>query len=366
MTHLRDVMDMDEFSRSIGEGWIRMQKHPQHPQHPLYIYNYTEKAVFAQEWNSATLACRGLITDHNDNVLARPFPKFFNHGESADPYVHSTRIDGIFDKLDGSLGIAYRDPNGEASIATRGSFSSDQAIMATAILLEKYGDWEWNETYTPLFEIIYPTNRIVLDYGDQEDLVMIGAVEIATGTIYCADEARMVLKWPGPVAEELSSIELDRANREGVVVLHISSNSLEKYKQEDYILLHRLVTNLNARTVYDVMTAKTKLEDFIAPFPDEVHDWIRDVYLELWWDAEDHEAVLHTLYEIIVAHLNDLKPDWTRGDFARYVQDTYPRVTGPLFFMLDERYDRVQQWAWDSVKPSADAFGRPHSGGIQR
>lgn len=365
MTHLRDIMDMDEFSRSIGEGWIRMQKHPQHP---LYIYNYTEKAVFAQEWNSATLACRGLITDHNDNVLARPFPKFFNHGEAADPYTHEAASGYlpmfITDKLDGSLGILYHTPDGQCAVATRGSFTSDQALWATEKL--NTFDWDWASGYTPLVEIIYPDNRIVLDYGSREALVLIGAVECSTGRTCTPQQARILLNWPAGVADRLDSIQLDRENREGVVVHYLKSDTRVKYKQEDYILLHKLVTNLNARTVYDAMTANTKLEDFIAPFPDEVHDWIRDVFFELWNAHDDCEGTVYALYETVLAHLNDLKPEWTRGDFARYVQDTYPRVTGPLFFMLDERYDRVQQWAWDSVKPSADAFGRPHSGGIQR
>lgn len=47
-------------------------------------------------------------------------------------------------------------------------------------------------------EIIYPENRIVLDYAGLDDLVLLGAVEIATGRSF-GPEA--VADWPGPVVE---------------------------------------------------------------------------------------------------------------------------------------------------------------------
>jgi len=361
-------MDMDDLARSLGEGWIRVQKHPQHP---LFIYNYTERAVFTQSWNTATLACRGLITNQHDVVIARPFPKFFNHGEAADPYKHEAARGYlpmiITDKLDGSLGILYYTPDGQRAVATRGSFTSDQALWATEKL--NTFDWNWAAGYTPLVEIIYPENRIVLDYGNREALVLIGAVERCSGKTCTPLQAQIILNWPGEVAERLDAIQLDRENREGVVVHYLKSDTRVKFKQEDYIQLHKLVTNLNARTVYDALgkgQMKQSLEAFCAPFPDEVHEWILDVALELWWMVEDHVSVAYNLYDEVVGTLNESKPGWDRGDFARLVQSEYPRVSGPLFFLLDERYDRLDQWAWDASKPAADAFGKPRAGGIKR
>src|SRR4051812_16154524 len=97
-----------------------------------------------------TLACRsrGLIVDRDDNIIARPFGKFFNHGErlAAEElkslYARAGK-DGegkqrlppvhVYDKVDGSLGILYWTSSGPM-IATRGSFQSEQAGEANKML----------------------------------------------------------------------------------------------------------------------------------------------------------------------------------------------------------------------------------------
>ena len=84
-------------------------------------------------------------------------------------------------KLDGSLGIAYTHPEGDVRLATRGSLASGQAIEATRIWHEKYRHVAIPEGVTPLFEIIYPDNRIVLDYGEMRDLVLIALIDTETG-----------------------------------------------------------------------------------------------------------------------------------------------------------------------------------------
>ncbi|MFB9080967.1 hypothetical protein ACFFWB_26745 [Flavobacterium procerum] len=62
----------------ISANYVRVNKHPEQD---LYIYNYTQNAQFERVWNEITIACRGLILDKDLNVVARPFPKFFNLGE---------------------------------------------------------------------------------------------------------------------------------------------------------------------------------------------------------------------------------------------------------------------------------------------
>jgi RNA ligase len=71
--------------------------------------------------------------------------------------------------MDGSLGILYK-VDGKPYLATRGSFVSDQAVAGTAMLHERYGDYEFEDGFTYLFEIIYPENRIVIDYKGMSDL----------------------------------------------------------------------------------------------------------------------------------------------------------------------------------------------------
>ena len=103
----------------------------------------------------------------------------------------------VTDKADGSLGIIYASPDGSGyAIATRGSFASDQARHATELLRTRYGAFVPPAGKTVLVEIIYPANRIVVDYAGLDDLVLLGAVDIATGR---TSGPEAVPTWPGPV-----------------------------------------------------------------------------------------------------------------------------------------------------------------------
>ena len=70
---------MNEFIRTLEkyyeDGLLYKQTHPTLP---LTIWNYTPKVQYENTWDEITLQCRGLVTDDNGNVVARPFKKFFN------------------------------------------------------------------------------------------------------------------------------------------------------------------------------------------------------------------------------------------------------------------------------------------------
>ena len=122
-----------QLNSHIEAGWIRVQKHPDHD---LFIYNYTQAAQYARTWDEITLNCRGLILDNRMNTIARPFRKFFNLGEMENQIIPDEPFE-VFEKLDGSLGIMYW-IDGEAFIASRGSFASKQSAVANQMLHSKY------------------------------------------------------------------------------------------------------------------------------------------------------------------------------------------------------------------------------------
>jgi RNA ligase len=171
-------MNTKELNQLIADDYINVNKHPTAD---LYIYNYSQKAQYDRVWNETTLACRGLILDGNYQVIARPFQKFFNLGEFENQVVPNDFFE-VFEKMDGSLGILYWIEN-KPHIATRGSFVSEQSKVATEMLYTQYAEviplLDKSKTY--LFEIIYPENRIVLDYGNERKLVLLAIVDTETG-----------------------------------------------------------------------------------------------------------------------------------------------------------------------------------------
>jgi len=123
-------MKYDEIKPYIEKKLVSEQVHPEDPD--IRIFNYTQTVQFSKAWDDVTRQCRGLILNvKTGEVLARPFPKFFNYGEHIqNAWTIPDEVPIISEKLDGSLGILYS-LNGKSWIATRGSFMSDQAIWAT-------------------------------------------------------------------------------------------------------------------------------------------------------------------------------------------------------------------------------------------
>jgi RNA ligase len=151
------MFDMELFDACVSEGHVNIQTHPIFPE--LSIANYSQTAVWEGVWNEVTLACRGLIFNNTtDEIIARPFKKFFNLGqEGAAQFGMQDKLVAI-DKMDGSLGILYKNSYGHYEIATRGSFASEQAKMASKIYYLKYhGTWRPRVGVTYLFMVTQKT-----------------------------------------------------------------------------------------------------------------------------------------------------------------------------------------------------------------
>lgn len=256
----------------VEENYIKAKKHPSAD---LFIYNYTAKAQYDRMWNEWTLGCRGLIMDGNRQVVSRPFPKFFNLGEYENQVVPNESFE-VYDKLDGSLGVLYWIGN-EAFIATRGSFISVQSEKATALLNSTYKAAlpKLDRSKTYLFEIIYPENRIVVDYGLREELVLLAVIDTASGKELDLEDVGfpIVQKFDG--INDLSGLKaLEEDNREGFVVRF--KNGLRiKVKFDEYQRIHRIVTNVSSIDLWDSMRNDLPLDEVLERVPDEFYDWVR-------------------------------------------------------------------------------------------
>lgn len=343
-----EIFSAELLSQMVDEGYVRVQTHPVLP---LRIFNYSEQTQFRGVWNACTLACRGLIIDQDDNIIARPFEKFFNLGDSHAAHIDWNDSVEATDKKDGSCGITYPVGSGVA-IATRGSFASDQAIHASGVLAEKYSSIVFDDNFTFMFEIVYPDNRIVLDYGPFDDLILLGAVNKRHGYIYGPREAQALLDWNGPVTEVFEYKNMHdcvgapyRKNAEGLVIR--SGSKMVKLKQADYVELHRLISMLSERSVWSQLKDGKSILEICEALPDEFHQFVKDVG-QLMLDQFRH--INYVVDKTYTALVESLPEGFTRRDFAMKANgvDFY---RSHMFMMLDGK--PVDELVWKQIRPEA-------------
>lgn len=328
----------------IAAGYVKVN---QHPTAELFIYNYSETAQFERVWNEVTLQCRGLILDGKGKVIAKPFPKFFNLEELADQPIPNLPFE-VYEKMDGSLGISYVVDN-EIFIATRGSFISEQSMKANELLNSKYtaAKTQMNPAITYLFEIIYPENRIVLDYGDKEELVLLGMIETKTGREMPLKDIGfpMVKKYDGlNDLHQLKALALD--NKEGFVV-KFSNNYRLKVKFEEYVRIHRIVTQVSTINIWENLKTNQALDELLENVPDEFYQWVKATIAKLQKDFETIENIAKSEYKEL----------GTRKETALYFQTcSYPKI---LFSMLDGK--DYSETIWRYIRPQ---YERPYSNRI--
>ena len=304
----------------------------------LMIFNYTAAAQFAGRWNFFERVSRGLIIDRATGaVAARPFDKFFNWGEGG--RTSTAKIKSVTEKWDGSLGILYWQDD-LPKIATRGSFTSDQALWATE-WIAPYADILRSCTKnvcTLLFEIVYPENRVVVDYEGWSGLVLLAGRYLETGkyvgehvggymdTInsYCQfiRPSTWLFSDVNHIKEFLPTLT---SNREGFVV-EFEDGERFKFKGDAYLALHKLISGLSFKHTLEAV-ARGEEDTVKAQVPDEFigqfNGWLDEIYTT-------RERIE---YEVEVAYM--MAPKDSRKDYALWVSANQPDLSRYLFARLD-------------------------------
>ena len=340
--------NLEVLEEYIDKGLVVKQNHPTLP---LSIYNYSRTTQYDGMWDDITLNCRGLVLDLEGNVIAKPFPKFFNYEEHKPEDIPNENFE-VYEKMDGSLGIIFH-YEGEWLIATRGSFTSEQAIKGKE-MLDKLNKSALIPGYTYLAEIIYPENRIVVDYGDEEKLVVLGAYNNETGKevevgemVNEGWEVVMMYKTWGEDWETLKK-EISKDN-EGYVI-RFSSGMRMKIKGDEYVRLHRILTNFSSKDIWELLKNGEALEPFLERVPDEFDDWVKRTAMNLRYSfhsIDERAGKYHDGFRY--GKFNDKEVEPTKKEFAEYVKQFPVELAAVMFKIWDKRpYDYI---IWNMIKP---------------
>ena len=335
----------NEIKPYIEKGLIREDVHPE--DNDVHIFNYTQKAQFDKVWDNVTKQCRGLIMNiKTGEVLARPFPKFYNYQEYvANGWEIPKGMPQITEKLDGSLGIMYT-LNGKTWISTRGAFMSEQAVWATEWWRDNKGDEPYGNEFTHLLEIIYPENRIVVNY-DFSGVVHLASLDTKTGfPVDYMLPVRGVRKINANNLDEL--LAMDEPNSEGFVIYWPEEDVRMKIKFPEYVRLHKLVTGVSEIAIWEHLKEGKSLDGLLEKVPDEFMKWvtsvekrIREDFLKVWGAAQLGAQMV--------------PKSWERKEQALYILDNYKYVSGLVFSLLDGNQKKAAESAWKMVRPHGNS-----------
>ena len=374
---------LEKLEKYYEDGLLIKQTHPTKD---LTIWNYSQKVQYEKLWDDITMQCRGLVTNSKGRIVARPFRKFFNLEEMDSLPSGDFKV---YEKLDGSLGILFHyeeeltderryniwfnnnyetgierffDPNNipdydnpyyqptpktkdEWVFASRGSFTSEQAIKGSEIL-KKHNLDSLHPGYTYLFEIIYPENRIVVNYGSEEKLILLGIVhtmvddfemplEYSEGLIGGCD-FELVKSYN--LGDDIESLKNTISNDNEGYVLKFNDRPISriKIKGEEYVRLHRIITNISNRDIWEYLKDNKPFDELLEKVPDEFNNWVKETVKDLTIRFDNINKDYTEIYENLKSRNLD------RKEFA--IRAKQYRHSNILFNMLDGKEHKQSIW----------------------
>lgn len=329
----------------------------------LVLFSYSRECQYDSLWDDITMVARGIIFNKiTGEIVARPFKKFMNASElegKVNLYELAKKIFTTLKKLDGSLGIYYQ-YEGLDYIATTGSFSSEQAQWATKWFRKHIKSYAMLPDHTYLFEIIYPENKIVVDYGDTEDLVLLGAIHMITGKeiSYSAliAEGKRIGATVVEAAEFNSLDDLYKyckglpATEEGFVITF--HNGLKvKVKGSEYCKIHRVLSHMTLLAFWNAWDLELKgiPKDFMVLLPEEfreVTDLLCDQINALHWDFYKN------VEECYGKVMEGLEFDVDHKDLFFKIKHFYPDMTSYLMYYHKGNFNKLWVAIHRRVRPT--------------
>lgn len=354
--------NFEHLDRLTEQGYLRKVISPCGE---LVLYNYSDKTTFEKKWNRHTKSARGTIYNINTGkIVARSFNKFFNFGELAVSkqrnLLNKTEFE-VYEKCDGSLvNLWYY--NRQWNTSTRGSFTSEQAIKAKE-MLSKYDISRLNEDYTYQVEIVYPENKIIVNYGDKEALVLLNAKHNQTGEDLTREDLIFTHQLTGmEIAQKLHFKKISEliekqdelpASEEGYVV-RFQNGERVKFKSKKYLDLARILSHCSPLTFWAKMENGLIDTDFLQSIPEEFREEQEEIVRKL-------ELTHVKKLSQIMGDFLELKNTLQLEDFPNnsekkkqiglYSKENKVRNLNVMFSIIDNNMEDVHNYIHKAIKP---------------
>jgi len=199
-------------------------------------------------------------------------------------------------------------------------------------------------------------NRIVVNY-DFDDIIMIGAININNGKEMDYnilkekyDNTFTIIEKINTKLDFKSLKKLNLPNEEGFVIRFSNGNRM-KIKFEEYFRLHKILTGISDKTIWDFLRNGDDWEFLLEKVPDEFYEWIKDTVNSFNIRFDDIKETALKEFKIIKNTLLALNFKYYRKTFAKLVfeRPNTAKISGIMFALLDEK--DIDQMIWKILKP---------------
>ena len=159
---------------------------------------------------------------------------------------------------------------------------------------------------------------------------------------------RVVKKYDG-ITDFTTLKNIIKDNEEGYVV-KFSNGDRMKIKGEEYLRLHKIMTNISTTTVWEILSSGGKIEDFLKDVPDEFYNKIKLYVSTLNYGYYQYWNQLGKTYDYFrFGKYGDIEVEPTKKEFAEHIKDHHPIAKAIMFAMWDgKNYDKI---IWKALKP---------------
>lgn len=314
------------------------------------------------QWSRENLVFRSSIWNKNGEPVSLGFKKFTNFGENPEIFPDPTSLDNVslIEKIDGSTLIVSR-YKGQLIVRTRGTENAEihESGFEIPILKQKYpkafdSSYLAFEDFSLLFEWV-GSNRIVIDYGREPDIYLIGCVDHKDYSYLCQEALDVIarnieVKRPkyyhfDTMEQMLKAVEVFKGI-EGICLYFDNDQQIKKAKGLEYLMLHRFKENATLDNTIDLFFEfdMCHFEDFrqklIEKFDYECFKMVKDFASQICTAFNEVQTIVYNM-KMFVLGLEGL----SRKDAALKILNQFKEnnQSSFVFTLLDGKIlDKVQ------------------------
>lgn len=311
--------------------------------------------------------CRGITFRNSDGrIVRRPLRKFFNYGQGPDPLkldLHEPHV--ILEKVDGSLLSPFLIGDGLLWGTRKGE--TEVSAMTTEFLknnpqYEEFSRELCESEWTPCFEFMSRKNRIVIDYGKEDRMVLLAIRDMYTGDYMsygCMSRIAQandieVVKTLDSSYMSMEALSTDVKNMTGIegYVVAFDDGIRIKLKCEEYCFAHRVKDSISDERAVIGLILTSGLDDcysFLSDADVERIETFEGQFIEALTDAYTN---LRLLYDLMKSRQ---KEDLDRKTFALSWVPNYKDFERVILFQCwDKEVGKLEMYGMlqDFVKKS--------------